>query len=1022
MRPLLFRAARRFRTLPLLLAVVALLTLALSGCEPRRHVPATVDPLLNPEREAPQYHALVLANGMKVMLISDPRADRSGASISVWVGSLKDPPARPGLAHFLEHMLFLGTAKYPQPGGYQTFMSSHAGSSNAYTADEHTNFHFEVAHDAFPEGLDRFAQFFIAPTLDTAYAQRELNAVASEHAKNVENDYWRTRQIERDQYKAGHPLNHFSTGDQQTLAGVGREELLAFYERHYSANLMTLAVVSNTSLAQEEAWVRERFSAVADRHLAPNRFPAEYLDQKPALRLITVEPVADVRSLTVEFPLPSVDAFYKAKPLSLIGSVLGHEGAGSLLSMLKAEGLATSLSAGGGESTEDYASFSVTIGLTPQGLQRYQDVLAYLMGTIGELRRRGIPRYLFDENRTMADLGYRYRERMDSARLASSMSAWMQEFPLDDLPAAPYLFREYDPALYRSLLARMTPDNMLVTLTARGVPTTLTQRYYRARYGYQELTGAPYERLVQAQPDRRWHLPAPNPFIPTDTALVTPHGALRFTDAAFDYLRADGVPSAAIGRLVPLLDVTFTDGPALIAQMGRVLTPEEQQRYLPLLLKDSLALPLRLIDDGMAKVWYAPDWRFRQPKAEITLKLFTDGAFRSPRDVVLADLYAASLDESLNEFGYPVREAGLSFSLRPSKSGFVVSLGGYSSGLLALLEHFSGKMQQIDLSQERFATVKERMKRGLENRRFDQPYEQSSYYQALLLQRPAVAREAQLAALGPITFADVQAYAQQVFRRLYVQGVVVGNLDPERARSALRQTFQRLGAAPLPPELRVEEEVRVLPARADQVFSQRLDVNNSVINAYYQVGQTEPRLRGALLIIGRRLQDAYYQSLRTQQQLGYIVWAGMGQTKKTLNVSFIVQSGAYSADVLLERTDAFIPRFVAEFKALPDTAFESYRGAVIQAKLERDNHLGEVASRLFWTAFQNDGKWDYNSEDIRAVEALKRKDVERILERVLGGDQRRRLVIRLIGKDHKAGAPKGQPVTLPPAMRTAMGQ
>jgi secreted Zn-dependent insulinase-like peptidase len=335
------------------------------------------------------------------------------------------------------------------------------------------------------------------------------------------------------------------------------------------------------------------------------------------------------------------------------------------------------------------------------------------------------------------------------------------------------------------------------------------------------------------------------------------------------------------------------------------------------------------------------------------------------------------------------------------------------------MDHLSGKLQQIGLSPERFATVKERMKRGLENRRFDQPYEQSSYYKELLLQSPAVAREAQLAALGSVTLGEVQAYAKQVYRRLYVQGVVAGNLEPGRARTALQETFRRLGATPLPPELRVEEQVRALPARADQVFSQRLDVNNSVINAYYQVGQTEPRLRGALLIVGRRLQDAYYQSLRTQQQLGYIVWAGMGQTKKTLNVSFVVQSGAYSADVLLERTDAFIPRFVAEFKAMPDAAFESYRAAVIQAKLERENNVGEVAGRLFWVAFQNDAKWDYNSEDIRAVEALQRKDVERVLERVLGGDQRRRLVIRLIGKDHKAGNPKGQPITLPPAMRTA---
>jgi insulysin len=761
---------------------------------------------------------------------------------------------------------------------------------------------------------------------------------------------------------------------------------------------------------------------VADRKLPVNRFPTVYLEQKPALRLITVDPVADVRSVSVEFPMPSVETEYRAKPLSLIGFVLGHEGKGSLLSLLKAEGLATSLSVGYGDGTPDYASFHATIGLTPQGLQRYQDVLAYLMGTVRQLREAGIPQYLYEENRIMSDLGFRYRERTGASQLASSMSALMQELPLEQLPAAAYLYQEYKPALYKTLLSAMRPDNMLVTLTAKGQPTSLTEQYYRARYGYQEITGAPYDRLVQALPDPRWRLPEPNPFIPKNTALVHPEGALKVGDATMNYLRADGVPAAVLDKLVPYLDVTFTSGDALVSQMQTVLTAEERQRYLPLLLKDSLALPSRLIDDGLAKVWYLPDWRYRQPKAEVVLKVFTEGAFRTPKDVVLARLYDASLGEAMDEFGYPVREAGLNFDIDTNKSGLTIRFGGYSSGLLALMEVLSGKLQSVDITPERFATVKERMKRGLENRRFDQPYEQSSYFRELLLQQPSVSREAQLAALGGISLPDVQAYAKQVYRRIYVQGVVVGNLDAERARAAVTKLFQRLGATPLPENLRVEEEIRALPARADQVFSERLDVNNSVLNAYYQAGQTEPRLRGSLLIVGRRLSDAYYQSLRTQQQLGYIVWAGMGQTKKTLNFTFIVQSGAYSADVLQDRTEQFIPGFIAEFKALPDAAFESYRAAVIQAKLERDHNLGEVAQRLFWTAFQNDAQWDYNSEDIRAVESLKRAAVERVLERVLAGDQRRRLVIRLIGKDHKARAPKGQVITLPAALRTASAQ
>ena len=80
-------------------------------------------------------------------------------------GSFDDPKARPGLAHFLEHMLFIGTEKYPEPDGYFSFVESNGGSSNAYTAPEVTNYFFDVKPDAFREGLDRFAHFFIDPLL-----------------------------------------------------------------------------------------------------------------------------------------------------------------------------------------------------------------------------------------------------------------------------------------------------------------------------------------------------------------------------------------------------------------------------------------------------------------------------------------------------------------------------------------------------------------------------------------------------------------------------------------------------------------------------------------------------------------------------------------------------------------------------------------------------------------------------------------------------------------------------------------
>lgn len=75
--------------------------------------------------------------------------------ISLLIGSMSDPRELPGLAHFCEHMLFMGTQKYPSENEYNKYLSEHGGSSNAYTAADHTNYYFDVAPEAFEGALDR---------------------------------------------------------------------------------------------------------------------------------------------------------------------------------------------------------------------------------------------------------------------------------------------------------------------------------------------------------------------------------------------------------------------------------------------------------------------------------------------------------------------------------------------------------------------------------------------------------------------------------------------------------------------------------------------------------------------------------------------------------------------------------------------------------------------------------------------------------------------------------------------------
>lgn len=115
------------------------------------------------------YEYRELGNGLKTILISDPSAEESAAAIAVEAGSFAEPNEFPGLAHYLEHILFLGTKKYPIIDDFFQFIEKHGGSPNAYTADLRTVYYFDILPEYLEEGMDRLADFFIEPLFDPNY-------------------------------------------------------------------------------------------------------------------------------------------------------------------------------------------------------------------------------------------------------------------------------------------------------------------------------------------------------------------------------------------------------------------------------------------------------------------------------------------------------------------------------------------------------------------------------------------------------------------------------------------------------------------------------------------------------------------------------------------------------------------------------------------------------------------------------------------------------------------------------------
>src|SRR5579885_2280813 len=649
-----------------------------------------------------QYEYLVLPNKMRVLLISDAGADHAAAALEVGIGSSSDPADRLGLAHFLEHMLFLGTQKYPQPGEYQDFITAHGGNHNAFTGYEETNFHFDIDKRFLEPALDRFSQFFIAPLFTAEYVAREKNAVDSEYQARITEDERRSYSVLQQLLNPAHPMSRFTVGSLATLADRDgrpvRDELLRFYQEHYSANLMTLTVLGVEPLPVLRRWVTEKFGAVRNTDAKPRQVnvPPVLAGRLPVR--VNIEPVKDERELQLIFPLPPVRSHYREKPLHYIGNLLGHEGTGSLLSLLKKRGWGEQLSAGTVVDDTTESAFAISIKLTETGLQHVDDVVGLVFQDIALLRAHGVEAWRYREQARLADISFEFRQNPPPLETVIELAAELQRVAVRDVLRADYLMENYDEPLIRAYLDKLTPENVIIAVLAHGVKTDREDPWYHAAYQVQHLS--PRELSAWRSPssvDAALVLPEKNPFIPENTAVLP--------------LAADATP-----------------------------------------------VPVRIDEQPGFELWFKQDDTFRLPIADFYFSVRSPVANDSAAHSALTALYTRLISDQLNEYAYPAQLAGLSYKIYPHVRGFTVRISGYNDKQSLLLEQIARTLREPRIVDERFAEIKDVYLRELANVRHEDPYEQTTAEISKLLVRPSWSEEERMRAAEPLTAADLRTF------------------------------------------------------------------------------------------------------------------------------------------------------------------------------------------------------------------------------------------------------------------------
>ncbi|KAI9597576.1 Metalloenzyme, LuxS/M16 peptidase-like protein [Syncephalis fuscata] len=851
---------------------------------PRHDAPyMQFDKIERSDSDTRQYRLLKLDNQLEALLIHDPDTDKASAALDVHVGSMADPPQLQGLAHFCEHMLFLGTDKYPQENEYNRFLTEHGGHSNAYTAQEHTNYYFEVNHPSLEGALDRFARFFIAPRFDASCTEREMKAVDSEHKKNLQSDSWRFYQLEKSLSNPEHPYAKFSTGSLETLkegpesAGIDvREALLDFHRRHYSANQMKLVVLGRESLDQLAEWVTSQFLSVPNHDLPnPTPLPNPY-DASRLMKQITARPIKDQRLLEISWPFPDQEMNFRVQPGSYLGHLIGHEGAGSIIAFLKQKGWANHLSAGcsGGASGFDF--FKVSIDLTQEGLSRYEQVVALVFQYIVLLRRTGIQAWSFNEVRDISVLDFRFKEKSPASSYASTLAGQLHRpYPRSWVLSGGYVVRDYSPELIISNLDALSHDNMNVFLKAQGLEMNEIQKekWYGTEYQHQPISPSLQQTLKKISTgeitaDENLHLPKPNEFIPSE----------------FDTNKH--------------------------------------------VVKDVATRPRLILNTPLIKLWHKKDDTFWLPKAHTWFSLKSPLAYNTPRNCVLARLYAEVLRDTLNQYTYDAEVSGLGYHLEMQQDGILLCLDGYNHKMPLLARKVVEQMRNLKIDSQRFDLIKEQLYRAYKNFDLDAPYEHAIYYMTYLTQERMWSNQEELDQIQSITCEELERYYPQFLQQMHIEAVVYGNIAQEVAVEMVQHMEQTLHPLPMTPSQLLNSRCVLLPRKGARYVYQRMVPNpdnvNSAIEYYCQVGDvTDTRLRALLALISQVINEPCFNQLRTKEQLGYLVFSGVRKQPGVMGLRIIIQSER-DPIYLEHRIEAFLVQLETILKQMTQEEFERH--------------------------------------------------------------------------------------------------
>eukprot|EP00931_Biecheleriopsis_adriatica_P056095 TRINITY_DN33244_c0_g1_i1.p1 TRINITY_DN33244_c0_g1~~TRINITY_DN33244_c0_g1_i1.p1 ORF type:complete len:1124 (-),score=201.72 TRINITY_DN33244_c0_g1_i1:94-3177(-) len=874
---------------------------------------------------------------------------------------MDDPPELPGLAHFCEHMLFLGTDKYPDPLGFTRFLAASTGSYNAYTSAEETVYYADFTSNVFAEAVDRLADFFRAPLFNREFVKKEVHAIDSEHQKNLQDPTRHFVQVLHDMSNPKSRFNSFSTGNYQTLYEDAHkkgldpvESLNNYFKKRYCPQQMRLVTVGPQDLQEQLSIATQRFGALERRDdescltrnfSLPPAWPPERLS-----KWVVVEGREPQTKLWLYFPMPDLQQAFLSKPLVYINYLFTYKGEKSLHEVLNHElGLVSDVKASS-DSTTAGTGLYIYFTLTRKGSEHLKGLLDVFFSYVATLKHTGVDKALYQSLADTLHLQFNWTQPSSPTDTVKDYAERMLRLPPSKLISGDTRIDELRPELVQMILERLSPANMIGTYVPPAGETTFpegvevrTVQYYGVKYASQPLQ--------QAFPGATPHWTAWLSAKPESTELQ-------------QKLRSQGL----VLRSMPRAPGQIQDVPANLATDHMAASHGDSQSFLdtggellygprPRVLPgraDNSTSTGRLVAEKI-NVWYRSGWKTMSPTVSLSVELRPYMMALEPEPSVLDQLRLAMFGRLLNKVLTPkladLTVTGQTVKVNVGRSGVSFTLTGFEPVLPQIIDKVIAEFNTFILNESAAETSDF-------NQTLEEVREQLSSYQKLpaqyavkdkqvLLTRSSLSQGEELAELDKLHPSSVMTSVRELLfsKPLAVDALVMGNIGEAVADTAVRKFATGLALpretprrkSPLPGSKVGDYDPIAKPSKPVEVRKRnpRDGDPNDVAHISILHGVATIESRAVYGIMQTLLQSSLYTHLRTEEQLGYIVTGGFGVMSNVHYAAGIVQGNVRSADEMEVAIESvFFDVFPKRLMSLTEQEFESQRRSFIGSMLQ----------------------------------------------------------------------------------------